>query len=77
MPEPGEQCFEIRRKRRFEPDGSFVGGVPKRQPVRVECLSREGNRPQPVRPKGVALLADERVAAKPRLQPDLIAFAGM
>jgi len=47
-----------------------------RQPVRVQRLSWELDRPQRVGPVGVALLADERVPAQARLDPDLIPFAG-
>ena len=77
VPQLAEQRFEIRRKRRFEPDRSFVRGVTKRQPVGVQRLPRKRNRPQRIGSEGIALLADQRVAAKPRLQPDLIALAGV
>src|SRR3954452_9730903 len=53
-----------------------VERVPKREPVCVERLAREGDRPQRVWPVDVALLADQRVAAETRLDADLIALAG-
>ena len=67
---------EIVGHRRLEAHLALVLRVAERQPERVQRLARKRNRAQRVRPVDVALLADQRVPAQPRLDPDLVALAG-
>ena len=72
-PQPSEQIEEIRRRRRFEVQEAVVGGVLKRQAVRVQRLTAKGDRSQRVGTVNVTFFPYEGVAAKPSLNPNLIA----
>ena len=72
-PQPSEQIEKIRRRRRFEVQQARVGGVLERQAVRVQRLPAKGDRPQRVGAIDVTFLPHEGMAAKPGLDPNLIA----
>src|SRR5438105_10288023 len=75
-PEAGDERREIVRQRHFELERFASERMGERQPIGMERLAREGDRPEGVGAVDVALFADERVPAQPRLEPDLVAFAG-
>ena len=71
--QPLEQ-FEVGGQRRLEVQHAAVRRMLECQAKGVERLPRKGNRAQRVRAIHVAPLADERVAAQPRLDADLVAL---
>src|SRR5688572_881131 len=72
-----EQIFEIGREWRFEDQLSIVGGMIEAEAEGMQGLAAEGDRTQRVRTVDVAFLADQGVAAKARLDPDLIPTTGL
>src|SRR5689334_25182815 len=73
--EPIEQRSKIVRQRRLELQFTVVTGVPEGKLRRVKRLTGELDRPQRFRAKHVPPFADERMAAQPRLNANLIALA--
>src|SRR5687768_6199227 len=71
--QPFQQRLEVRRWRRFELAAPAVAGMVEREAPRMQRVALELDRTQRPGSEGVALLADERVAAEPRLNADLIA----
>ena len=74
--QPREQIGEIRGDWRLEAKRLAGQRMFEREPVCVEGLTLELNRPQFVGPVDVPPLTDQRMPAEPRLNADLVAFAG-
>ena len=75
-PEPRQQRRHVLRQRRLEHHLAVVGWMAERETTSVQRLSRERDRAQGVRTVDVAHLSDQRVAAQPCLNADLVALAG-
>src|SRR5262249_43844845 len=70
-PQPLHQRQEIGGQRRVERQRAAVHGMLKREPAGMQRLAWKRNRAERVGAVDVALLANQRVAAQPRLQADL------
>src|SRR5687768_12848160 len=75
--QPRNEVGEVGRWRRFELEAPLVVGVIEGQAPGVERVARKLNPPQLARAERVPLLADQSMAAEPRLDPDLIPPAGV
>ena len=75
-PQSRQEVLEIRWGRRLEGQLAVVGGMLAAQPVGVQRLAPERDRPQRVGAVDVPLLPHQRMAAQSRLDPDLVAPPG-
>src|SRR5690606_26456544 len=76
-PQPGYQAGHVRGKRRLERAWAAIGGMPKAEAACVERLTGELDRAAGVLRGGVAPLANQHVSTQQRLDPDLVAPAGV
>src|ERR1044071_6787129 len=74
-PQPRDQLGHVGRKRCLEVEIAAVAWVLERQPPGVQGLAPEVDVTKVVGTEYVALLADQRMAAQPRLESNLVALA--
>ena len=70
-----EQGSQVVWNWRFEPQGLPVRRMPKAKPIGMQGMAGKRDRSKVVRAKHIPPLADERVPAQPRLDPDLVSLA--